>query len=166
MAERLNFCVCEPYCVYRPTGDRGRWRVRGAPVRARRGLDAAGQHRGVHVKADKFDALIVRINPGQLSQGTPEGSQAMFDGPERHIADGKLVWYRRRRSRPRWVPRTTSNASSNASRCREDTYTGQTGGDAIAGFGSTLFVQPDGPKVSVPGGRGHLALLVVGQGRG
>ena len=27
----------------------------------------------------KYDALIVRINPGQLSQGTPEGTQARFD---------------------------------------------------------------------------------------
>ena len=28
----------------------------------------------------KYDALIVRINPGQLSQGTSEGTQARFDG--------------------------------------------------------------------------------------
>ena len=27
----------------------------------------------------KYNALIVRINPGQLSQGTPEGTQARFD---------------------------------------------------------------------------------------
>ena len=28
----------------------------------------------------KYDALIVRINPGQLSQGTSEGTQMRFDG--------------------------------------------------------------------------------------
>ena len=27
-----------------------------------------------------YHALIVRINPGQLSQGTPDGTQAKFDG--------------------------------------------------------------------------------------
>ena len=27
-----------------------------------------------------YDALIVRINPGQLSQGTSDGTQARFDG--------------------------------------------------------------------------------------
>ena len=27
----------------------------------------------------KYDALIVRINPGQLSQGTPDGTQKRFD---------------------------------------------------------------------------------------
>merc|ERR1719316_675683 len=41
----------------------------------------------------KYDALIVRINPGQLSQGTPEGTQARFDAlMNKYIADGKLVW--------------------------------------------------------------------------
>merc|ERR1719327_776413 len=29
--------------------------------------------------ASKYDALVVRINPGQLSQGTPEGTQMKFD---------------------------------------------------------------------------------------
>ena len=41
----------------------------------------------------KYDALIVRINPGQLSQGTPEGTQARFDAlMNKYIAQGKLVW--------------------------------------------------------------------------
>ena len=31
------------------------------------------------LKALAVDAYIVRINPGQLSQGTPEGTQAKFD---------------------------------------------------------------------------------------
>ena len=41
----------------------------------------------------KYDALIVRINPGQLSQGTSEGTQARFDAlMNKYIAAGKLVW--------------------------------------------------------------------------
>ena len=40
-----------------------------------------------------YDALIVRINPGQLSQGTPDGTQAKFDDlMNSYIAQGKLVW--------------------------------------------------------------------------
>ena len=40
-----------------------------------------------------YDALIVRINPGQLSQGTPDGTQARFDElMNSYIAQGKLVW--------------------------------------------------------------------------
>ena len=42
---------------------------------------------------EKYDALIVRINPGQLSQGTAEGTQARFDDlMNDYIAKGKLVW--------------------------------------------------------------------------
>jgi len=41
----------------------------------------------------KYDALIVRINPGQLSQGTPEGTQKKFDDlMNEYITKGKLVW--------------------------------------------------------------------------
>jgi len=41
----------------------------------------------------KYDALIVRINPGQLSQGTPEGTQARFDAlMNSYITKGKLIW--------------------------------------------------------------------------
>jgi hypothetical protein len=44
-------------------------------------------------QAAKYDALIVRINPGQLSQGTPEGTQAKFDDlMNKYISEGKLVW--------------------------------------------------------------------------
>ena len=43
--------------------------------------------------ASKYDALIVRINPGQLSQGTPEGTSTAFDDlMNSYIAKGKLVW--------------------------------------------------------------------------
>jgi len=44
-------------------------------------------------KVEEYDAYIVRINPGQLSQGTPEGTQARFDALMRDmITKGKLVW--------------------------------------------------------------------------
>ena len=40
-----------------------------------------------------YDALIVRINPGQLSQGTPDGTQKKFDDlMNEYITKGKLVW--------------------------------------------------------------------------
>lgn len=40
-----------------------------------------------------YDALIVRINPGQLSQGTAPGTQERFDAlMNSYIAQGKLVW--------------------------------------------------------------------------
>ena len=40
----------------------------------------------------KYDALIVRINQGQLSQGTPRGTQKRFDAlMSKYVATGKLV---------------------------------------------------------------------------
>merc|ERR1719420_627530 len=53
-----------------------------------------------HDKHDEFaaktadvDALIVRINPGQLSQGTTAGTQKRFDAlMNDYISKGKLVW--------------------------------------------------------------------------
>mmetsp|Transcript_21538 Transcript_21538/g.67565 ORF Transcript_21538/g.67565 Transcript_21538/m.67565 type:complete len:426 (+) Transcript_21538:1-1278(+) len=53
-----------------------------------------------HDKHDEFaaqvvnyDALIVRINPGQLSQGTPQGTQKKFDDLMNSlVAMGKPVW--------------------------------------------------------------------------
>merc|ERR1719440_297045 len=42
---------------------------------------------------EKYDALIVRINPGQLSQGTLPGTQAKFDAlMNSYIAKGGIVW--------------------------------------------------------------------------
>lgn len=44
-------------------------------------------------KVESYDALIVRINPGQLSQGTSEGTQKRFDDLMNSlIAKGKAVW--------------------------------------------------------------------------
>jgi len=42
---------------------------------------------------EKYDALIVRINPGQLSQGTLPGTQARFDAlMNSYIGKGGIVW--------------------------------------------------------------------------
>merc|ERR1719316_1403899 len=57
------------------------------------GADAAANTAAFKEKSSMYDALIVRINPGQLSQGTPEGTQAMFDDlMNSYIAKGCLVW--------------------------------------------------------------------------
>ena len=53
----------------------------------------ATKHGEFVAATSKYDALIVRINPGQLSQGTPEGTQAKFDDlMNSYISKGKLVW--------------------------------------------------------------------------
>merc|ERR1719440_3936 len=55
--------------------------------------DAAANTAAFKEASSKYDALIVRINPGQLSQGTPDGSQSMFDDlMNSYIAEGKLIW--------------------------------------------------------------------------
>ena len=42
---------------------------------------------------DAYDAVLVRINPGQLSQGTTPGTQQRFDDLMNSLlAKGKLVW--------------------------------------------------------------------------
>jgi len=44
-------------------------------------------------KIQGYDALIVRINPGQLSQGTLAGTQERFDAlMNKCLSEGKLVW--------------------------------------------------------------------------
>merc|ERR1719393_1179881 len=51
------------------------------------------EHDAFVTKIEALDAIIVRINPGQLSQGTPEGTQAKFDKLMNDmIGKGKLVW--------------------------------------------------------------------------
>merc|ERR1719375_2496185 len=53
----------------------------------------AEKHEDFVAATASYDALIVRINPGQLSQGTPEGTQKAFDDlMNSYIAKGKLVW--------------------------------------------------------------------------
>jgi len=53
----------------------------------------ATKHDDFETATAGYDALIVRINPGQLSQGTPEGTQKKFDDlMNEYISKGKLVW--------------------------------------------------------------------------
>jgi len=53
----------------------------------------ANKHDDFVSSTSKYDALIVRINPGQLSQGTPEGTQKKFDElMNKYISEKKLVW--------------------------------------------------------------------------
>merc|ERR1719218_422909 len=53
----------------------------------------ANDHPAFVEKIQKYHALIVRINPGQLSQGTPDGTQARFDETMRErVKAGVLVW--------------------------------------------------------------------------
>jgi len=53
----------------------------------------AEDHDSFVAKVPEYDAYIVRINPGQLSQGTPAGTQAKFDALMRDMqTKGKLVW--------------------------------------------------------------------------
>merc|ERR1719181_2159550 len=53
----------------------------------------ANDHDGFVAATAPYDALIVRINPGQLSQGTPEGTQERFDTlMNKYITEGKLIW--------------------------------------------------------------------------
>jgi hypothetical protein len=51
------------------------------------------KHEEFAEKIQELDAMIVRINPGQLSQGTTPGCQERFDAlMEAQLAKGKLVW--------------------------------------------------------------------------
>ncbi|KAJ8607114.1 hypothetical protein CTAYLR_009164 [Chrysophaeum taylorii] len=51
------------------------------------------KHEEFAAEVEQYDALIVRINPGQLSQGTSEGTQKRFDDlMNSMIAKGKAVW--------------------------------------------------------------------------
>jgi hypothetical protein len=51
------------------------------------------KHEEFAAQVANYDALIVRINPGQLSQGTLPGTQERFDDlMNKLISKGKLVW--------------------------------------------------------------------------
>ncbi|KAJ1627798.1 hypothetical protein T492DRAFT_1146049 [Pavlovales sp. CCMP2436] len=51
------------------------------------------KHEEFTATVESYDALLVRINPGQLSQGTTPGTQARFDDlMNALLAKGKLVW--------------------------------------------------------------------------
>ena len=51
------------------------------------------KHDAFAAEVEAFDAVLVRINPGQLSQGTTPGTQQRFDDLMNSLlAKGKLVW--------------------------------------------------------------------------
>jgi len=51
------------------------------------------KHDAFAAEVEAFDAVLVRINPGQLSQGTLPGTQERFDKlMNEQLAKGKLVW--------------------------------------------------------------------------
>jgi len=96
--------------------------------------DAAANTAAFKAKSSKYDALIVRINPGQLSQGTPDGSQALFDDlMNAYITEGKLVW-----SSPKIQTQMgAKDALVNIGKLNcglEDTYAFYTEDEHVAGF--------------------------------
>ncbi|KOO34116.1 hypothetical protein Ctob_008697 [Chrysochromulina tobinii] len=92
--------------------------------------------------ACNYDALIVRINPGQLSQGTPVGTQAAFDAlMNYYISRGKLIW-----SSPKIQTQMgAKDALVHISKLNcglEDTYAYYTEEELIVGFKKTCAFQP------------------------
>ena len=104
--------------------------------------DAAACVAAFAATASKYDALIVRINPGQLSQGTPEGTQAAFDDlMNKYISEGKLVW-----SSPKIQTQMgAKDALVNIGKLNcglEDTYAYYSEEDLISGFKKCCAFQP------------------------
>jgi hypothetical protein len=90
----------------------------------------------------KYDALIVRINPGQLSQGTADGTQKRFDDlMNSYIAKGKLIW-----SSPKiQMQMGAKDALVNIGKLNcglMDTYAYYTNDEFISGFKKTCAFQP------------------------
>ncbi|KAL3903396.1 MAG: hypothetical protein SGPRY_011692, partial [Prymnesium sp.] len=91
---------------------------------------------------EKYDALLVRINPGQLSQGTSEGTQQRFDAlMNSRIAAGCPVW-----SSP--GVQTQMGAKDALVMIKElscglpDTFAYYSEEDLVAGFKKTCAFQP------------------------
>jgi len=89
-----------------------------------------------------YHALIVRINPGQLSQGTEEGTQQRFDDlMNEYIKAGKLVW-----SSPKIQTQMgAKDALVNIGKLNcglEDTYAYYNDDELMAGFKKTCAFQP------------------------
>jgi len=104
--------------------------------------DAAACIAAFSEAASKYDALIVRINPGQLSQGTPEGTQAAFDDlMNKYISEGKLVW-----SSPKIQTQMgAKDALVNIAKLNcglEDSYAYYSEEELVAGFKKCCAYQP------------------------
>merc|ERR1719454_2413321 len=101
----------------------------------------ANDHAAFIKATEPYDALIVRINPGQLSQGTPEGIQAAFDDlMNEYITKGKLIW-----SSPKIQTQMgAKDALVNIGKLNcglEDTYAYYSEEELIAGFKKTCAFQ-------------------------
>jgi len=102
----------------------------------------ATKHDDFIAATTKYDALIVRINPGQLSQGTPEGTQQKFDDlMNKYISEGKLVW-----SSPKIQTQMgAKDALVNIGKLNcglEDTFAYYSADDLVTGFKKTMAFQP------------------------
>jgi len=102
----------------------------------------ANKHADFVAATAKYDALIVRINPGQLSQGTPEGTQARFDAlMNDYISQGKLVW-----SSPKIQTQMGAKDAlvkiGHLNCGLEDTYAFYSEAELIDGFKTTCAFQP------------------------
>jgi len=104
--------------------------------------DAVSKHDEFETASAGYDALIVRINPGQLSQGTPEGTQKKFDDlMNKYIKDGKLVW-----SSPKIQTQMGAKDAllkiGNLNCGLKDTYAYYKEEELIAGFKKSCAFQP------------------------
>ncbi|KAH8095828.1 hypothetical protein JL720_3160 [Aureococcus anophagefferens] len=116
-------------------------------------------HAGFEATIEKYDALIVRINPGQLSQiPGVDGVQAKFDATmNAFVGKGKPVWS---------SPGVQQKMGAKDALCKianmgcglVDTFA-YYDGDAETQFKKTMAFQPRGQAEPRLGGRGHLAVL-------
>ncbi|KAH8059877.1 hypothetical protein JL720_13686 [Aureococcus anophagefferens] len=116
-------------------------------------------HAGFEATIEKYDALIVRINPGQLSQiPGVDGVQAKFDATmNAFVGKGKPVWS---------SPGVQQKMGAKDALCKianmgcglVDTFASRRG-DAETQFKKTMAFQPRGQAEPRLGGRGHLAVL-------
>jgi hypothetical protein len=93
-------------------------------------------------KIFEYDAVLVRINPGQLSQGTTPGTQGRFDSTMMSLlAAGKLVW-----SSP--AVQTNMGAKDALVKCKDmscglpDTFAYYTAAELDKGFKLSMAFQP------------------------
>lgn len=100
------------------------------------------KHEDFSKEVEKYDALIVRINPGQLSQGTSPGTQERFDAlMNARIAAGCPVW-----SSPGVQTQMGAKDAlvmiKNLSCGLPDTFAYYTAEELTAGFKKTCAFQP------------------------
>ena len=102
----------------------------------------ATKHEDFVQVSGSYDALVVRINPGQLSQGTPDGTQARFDDlMNEYISKGKLIWSSPKIQTQMGAKDALVNIGS--LNCGlKDTFAYYTEEELITGFKKTCAFQP------------------------